>query len=249
MALLSGDSSVRSQVLPSVWVGYTLPRSDIMGEELPFRGMISTKEKVPQEWMDEMFGTFQNGSLVNFYDRYLGRTLTTHNHEQILLKANEILKKDLPELTLPDDRLMAMAAVDMAHNADEYGHHLFQTACFLKEQNQLPKECRFMFWRKINPALYEEKELFETVQKSLSEPTKKIPQVWAQEAFYKWMYTDDFSLYRPSMEKMATLEFILAKDGMIFLERAVQNYIHEHREPAYRHRPRPRRCVWRENRE
>ena len=245
MAILSDDSPVRLQILPSIWAGYSLPRSVIMGEELPFKGSISTKENVPQEWLDEMFGSFQNGSLANFYDKYLGKTLSTQNQEQILLKANKILKEGVQKISETDDLFLTIGAIDVAHNADEYGHHLFQTACFLKEQNQLPKECRFMFWRKINPTLYEEKELFETVENALSEPVKKIPHGWAQEAFFKWIHMDDSKAYLSQMEKMAALEFSLAQKGTIPIERAVKNYLHEHHEPTYHRRSYPRRHSWR----
>ena len=44
--------------------------------------MISAQD-VPQEWTDEMMNTFQNGSLADFYDRYLGRVLTEKDHEKI----------------------------------------------------------------------------------------------------------------------------------------------------------------------
>ena len=245
MAILSDNSSVRSQILPSVWAGYTLPRSQIMGEELPSEGMISSKENIPQEWLDGLMKAFQIDSSASFYDKYLGGVLNERNHEQILLESNKILKQDVQELTPTDNLLIAIMGMDVAHNADEYGHHLFQTACFLKEQNQLPKECRFMFWRKINPALYEEKDQFEQVEKSLSELTQKVPHKWAENAFYRWVHTDDSTAYLTQMIKMAAFEFLLAEKGMMPLERAVRNYIHEHHEPSYQRRLHLRRRNWR----
>ena len=91
MARLPGDSAIRSQILPSIWAGYTLPRSEIMGEELLFKERISASD-VPQEWMDEMYEAFQSGSLVDFYEKYLPRSLSIKNHEEILLEANKVLK-------------------------------------------------------------------------------------------------------------------------------------------------------------
>ena len=243
--MLSSDSPIRTQVLPAIWKGYTLPRSVIMGEKLPFEGMISTEEKVPQEWLDQMMNTFQNGSLADFYNKYLPHTLTERNHEQILLKANSILTEGFKELTPSDDRLLTIAAADLAHNADEYGHHLFQTACFLNEQNQLPKEARVVLGRKINPSLYKERELFETVEKALEEPTRKIPHKWAQIAFYNWMKHNDSDEYRAHMQRIVELEFISAHFGTLPLERAVRNYIHEHQEHRYKHRTYTRRRSWR----
>ena len=245
MTVLPNDFPVRTQILPSVWKGYILPRSLIMGEELPFKGVVPNEENVPQEWLDGMVNTFQNGSLADFYDTYLPKTLSLNCQEKILLRANSILKKRPEEWDFSSEPLIEIAAMDIAHNADEYGHHLFQTACFLKEQNQLPKECRFMFWRKVNPALYEEKELLEVVETTLREPCKKIPREWAQGAFYKWLKTDDSSEYLAQMQKMAALEIILAESGDMLVKRSISCYVHEHTSPAYQHRLRPRRRSWR----
>lgn len=245
MALLSDDSSVRSQVLPSIWRGYKTPRAQIMGEELPFKGMISAKG-IPQEWIDEMVRTFQNGSLADFMEKYLGRTLTEKDHEKILLKADKILKVGLDDISESDDPLMAILAIDLAHNADEYGHHLFQTACFLKKHNQLPNEARFVLGQKINPALYSDEESFGKAEKALLEPTRKIPHKWAQSAFYEWTKTNDsVDCYLAHMKEMAAAEIVMATKGLMPVERAVHNYVREHHEPAYCHRPRPRGRQWR----
>ena len=245
MAILSDGCFMGSLVLPSVWKGYVLPRSVIMGTELPFKEMISAKG-VPQEWLDKMVNVFQNGSIANFYDKYLEKTFSTQDHEQVLLEADEILKTDdLKKWHVPEDPLIAIASIDIAHNADEYGHRLFKTACFLKDQDQLPKECRFMFWRKINPALYEEKESFEIVEKALFEPTQKIPEIWTQNAFYKWAQTDDSAHYLSQMEKMAALEFALANNGQMPVDCAIKNYVHDNRVFSNRNKHRPPRRSWR----
>lgn len=238
MARLPDDSPIRSQILPSVWAGYTLPRSEIMGEKLPSKGAVSSSN-VPQEWMDEMFESFQNGSLIDFYDKYLGRSLTQKNHEEILLMANNLLKGNVRDLTLPNNPLILIAAMDIAHNANEYGHHLFQKACFLKEQDQLPKECKFIFWRKINPSLYDEKE-FKIVQKKLSE--QKVPQQWVVNAFYQWLEKDDSRDYQAHMQKISELEFCLDKEGLMPVERAVRDYCNRyptlHGRPYHARQPR-----------
>ena len=244
MAILSDDSSVRSQVRPSVWCGYKTPRAQIMGEELPFKEMISAKG-VPQEWADEMVRVFQNGSLADFMEKYLGKILTEKDHEKILLKADKILKVGLDDISESDDPLMAILAIDLAHNADEYGHHLFQTACFLNKQNQLPNEARFVLGQKMNPALYPDKESFERAEKVLLEPTRKIPHRWAQAAFYEWTKTTDSADYLAHMKEMAATEIVMATMGLVPVDRAVHNYLHEHREPAYHRRPRPRYRNWR----
>ena len=248
MAILSDDSPVRAQVAPAVWVGYKTPRHEIMGEKLPFKDAISA-QGVPQEWTDEMMNTFQNGSLADFYDKYLGRTLTEKDHEKILLKADKILKIGLNGVMPNDDPLITICAIDLAHNADEYGHHLFQTACFLNEQNQLPKEARFVLGRKMNPSLYPEKEAFEEAQKLLLDPTHKIPHAWAQRAFYDWVKTNDSAEYQAHMSEMVALEFVMAAKGTMPVERAIQSYIRAHHEPAYKHRPHSRRHNWRGGRE
>ncbi len=245
MPSLSPDSFMASLFLPSVSRGYALPRSVIMGETLPYKGMISARKNIPQEWLDEMMNTFQNGSVAEFYDKYLEDIFSIQDHEQVLLEADEILKTDVQKLHLPENPLLAVAGVDVAHNADEYGHHLFQTACFLKEQDQLPKECQFMFWRKINPSLYEEKDLFETVEKALCEPSKKVPKTWQQNAFYKWANTEDSAAYLSQMRKMAVLEFILENKGRIPLDYAIETYVHNHHVPFRRNRPCPPRRNWR----
>ena len=244
MTILSDDSPVCAQVAPAVWIGYKTPRFEIMGEKLPFKDMISA-QGVLQEWTVEMMNTFQNGSLADFYDKYLGRILTEKDHEKILLKADKILKMGLSDVAPTDDSLLTILAVDLAHNADEYGHHLFQTACFLNEQNQLPKEARFVLGRKMNPSLYPEKEAFEQAQKLLLEPTRKIPHAWAQSAFFNWVKTNDSAEYQAHMKKMVALEIVMAAKGTMPVERAVQSYIRTHREPVYRHRQRPRRHNWR----
>jgi len=248
MAILSDDASIRSQILPSVWRGYETPRAQIMGEELPFKEMISAKG-VPQEWADEMVRTFQNDSLADFYDKYLGRTLTEKDLEKILLKADKILKSGLDEISESDDPLMGILAIDLAHNADEYGHHLFQTACFLNKQKQLPNEARFVLWWKMNPALYPDKESFERAEKALLEPTQKIPHKWAQAAFYEWTKTTDSADYLAHMKEIAAAEIVMATMGLMPVERAVHNYLREHYEPTYRHRPRPRYRNWRSREE
>lgn len=245
MPILSPDSFMGSLFPLSVCRGYTLPRSDIMGETLPSKGIISTKKNIPQEWLDEMMNTFQNGSIAEFYDKYLENVFSIQDHGQVLLEADEILRTDVQKLHLPEDPLLAVAGLDVAHNADEYGHHLFQTACFLKEQNQLPKECRVIFGRKINPALYEERELFKTIESCLVEPTKKIPKEWRQGAFYKWVNTDDSAAYLSQMKKMAALELILANNGLIPVNCAIENYIHTHHVPFRRNRPCSPRRSWR----
>jgi len=244
MTILSDDSSVRAQVASAVWVGYKTPRHEIMGEKLPFKDMISA-QGVSQEWTDEMMNTFQNGSLADFYDKYLGRVLTEKDHEKILLKADKILKTGLSDMAPTDDPLLTILSIDLAHNADEYGHHLFQTACFLNDQNQLPKEARFVLGWRMNPSLYPEKEAFEQAQKLLLEPTHKIPHEWAQKAFYKWMRTNDSAEYQAHMKEMVALEFVMSAKGTMPVERAIHSYIRAHYKPAYRHRQRLRRHNWR----
>ena len=246
MAVVLADSFLGALIPPSIWKGYTLPRSVIMGEKLPYQGMVLVKG-VPQEWTDEMMNIFQNGSVAEFYDKYLENIFTIQDHEQVLVEAEEILRTDLQKLRPFADPLIAVASIDIAHNAYLYGHHLFKTACFLKKQKQLPKECQFVLGRKINPGLYDygEKEQFNQVVKFLAEPAQKIPHSWTQEAFNQWTKENDSSDYLSQMKKMATLELVLAEKGKMPVEYAVKNYLHEHHEPTYRRRSYPRRQNWR----
>ena len=93
--------------------------------------------------------------------------------------------------------------------------------------------------------MYKERELFETVEKALEEPTRKIPHKWAQGAFYDWIRNNDSDEYRAHMQRMVELEFISAHYGTLPLERAIRSYVHDHQEPQYKHRPRVRRRSWR----
>lgn len=241
MAIVPNDSAVRFSIFPSVWAAYTLPHTEISGQKFASEGVVSTKHNIPQKWLDGMFEVFQNGSVADFYDRYLGRTLPLKEQEKILLNANKILTADAGDLPTLYDRLPVIAAIDIASSAYVYGDCLFQTACFLEDQGKLPKECRFMLARKINPAFYKEKELFETAQHALSEPMKKIPDHWMHEAFAKWVKKNDASdEYLFQMQKMAALNMLSSCAKYMPVECAIKEYVR--RNSPVRHRSLYSRC-------
>ena len=245
MAKVLADSLMGSLVPPAIWKGYSLPYSVIVGEKCPVKGIIPCPKNVPQQWLDEMINAFKNGSAADFYDKYLGKVFDIQDHEQILVEADEILRSNGKDLPLPQNPIIALASVRVAYNASMYGDHLFQTACFLKEQDQLPKKCQFMFQRKINPAFYEDGKLFKTVEKALSEPAKKIPPIWGQNAFYNWAEKNDDGTYLSQMINTSIMELLLEKNEWVFVDCAVRDYIKDNRERAYQRRPRPSRRSWR----
>ncbi|MBO7483590.1 MAG: hypothetical protein J6T55_00495 [Alphaproteobacteria bacterium] len=245
MAILSDSSSIFTQILPSIRKGYQLPRHIILGKKLPSTGIIETTDnRISQEWIDTMLDTFQNGSLADFYDKYLNHVLTEKDHEKILLRAHEILKNTQPINPLDT---IDLAAADIVHNAYEYGHHLFQTACFLDEYNQLPKECQIVLRKKINPALYESNDLFETVEQALSKPMQKISQELLKKSCIRWVLENNAYPYMSQIKHMTSLEFPLAEYGHTFIKNAVSDYQKQCRlkEHQLRRHQRPIRRTWR----
>lgn len=206
MSILQKDAPVFNSVLPAIGKSYTMPQMVARNESYTYA------PPTPKKWVKKLFEDYTNGTPANFYDTYFPQLqLGGAEQEKILLAADSILKGVPPECFISpvDTCLVGAEAIRLAYNADVYGHNMFKKACFLNEQNQLPKECQILFERNINPSLYEEKELFTKVEESLSKFSPKILDQWKQRSFQKWLRTGNSEKYVQHMTRMRDVEDLL----------------------------------------
>lgn len=215
-------------ILPSVWGGYDKPRSEIIGETLEYEGIVETSPdpRINQEKVKDLVNIFQNGSVGDFCGRYLSRFMDSEEHKKILQVAQDILTKNLKvALEQPNSTLVKLAGMDVAHNAMEYGHRMFKTACFLEEVGQLPRELRFVLGMKINPAFYTEQEKFDLCEKMLETPMKKISPNLTQGAFDRWIVRTGEYGYIDCLQTCSKIEFLLAKHQPKMLKDGIEDLI------------------------
>lgn len=213
-------------ILPAVWRGYDMPRSEISGKLYKTQG-ISVKPNnspISQGSIDTAIETFQNGSVADFTGIYLSKFMNTEDHRKSLLLAQDILTSNVrTALKKENSYFVKIMALDIAQNALEYGDRLFKTACVLERSSQLPTALRFMFWAKMNPAYYREANYFETSERLLKEPLKTIPDAIKSSAFDSWMRKTESREYLSWMSEYACIEALLDEHQPNLLSKTITN--------------------------
>lgn len=185
---LSDDSAVRLQVLPSVWLGYCKVfykfKNNSICEDLS--QFLQDGRDVSKEKADVIAHDFFECSLHDFCVKHLDRVLKEDSHQEILVKAQEIIKSGSVQPVSEKDGLVQLLACKVALNAHDVSNHMLSEACFLNQYNALPPEGYEVLKRGISPVLYEDHDFYVKAQKSLKQATQNAPEERIYDSFNQW---------------------------------------------------------------
>ena len=244
MHTLPDDSSVRSQVLPSVWAGYKEPSCKPATEMVAqISQAFQEGYNLPKEEADKLSTDFWTGSIHDFCVQHLSEKLTDEDHVKILQTANDFVKNGTNVRIDENEKdLIKLLAAKVVLNAHQRANHAMSNACFLNEQGRLPKENIFMLQKGISPIFYEKDEFDRS--ELLKNEVRGVPEDRFLDSFSSWMNHAGIR-YMLVLHQMGGLLNDMKYTNALILKKSLESRAKGERRGRYRHRLRPRRRSWR----
>lgn len=242
---LPDNSPVRSQVLPSVWVGYKEPSCRPVTEMVAqVSQAFQEGYNLSKEEADKLSTDFWTGSIHDFCVQHLSEKLTDEDHVKILQTANEFVKNGTNiRIDENEKDLIKLLAAKVVLNAHQRANHAMSNACFLNEHGMLPKENIFMLQKGISPIFYEKDE-FDSSE-LLKNNVHNVPEDRILDSFSRWMNHAGMR-YMPVFNQMGGLLNDMKYTNALILKKSMESRAKGERRVRYRRRLRPRRRGWRE---
>ena len=244
MHTLPDDSSVRNQVLPSVWAGYREPSCKPITEMVAHVSQAFQEGyNLSKEEADKLSADFWTGSIHDFCVQHLGGSLTDEDHVKILQTANEFVKNGTNVRVDENEKdLIKLLAAKVVLNAHQRANHAMSNACFLIEWDRLPKENIFMLQKGISPVFYEKDEFDRS--ELLKNKVQGVPEDRILDSFSRWLSHAGMR-YMPVFNQMGGLLNDMKYINALILKKSMESRTKVERRAHHRHRLRPRRHSWR----
>ncbi len=247
---LSDDCVLRLQVLPAVWLGYRGTFNKFKDNSVSecLSQVLQLGRDMPEEKADEIAHDFFEDSLHDFCVKHLDRVLKEDSHQDILMKAQEIIKSGIVQPVSKKDGLVQLLACKVALNAHDASNHMLSEACFLQQYNALPPEGYEVLKRGISPVLYEDHDFYNKTQKSLKQATRNAPEDRIYDSFNQWFLRWGCKCI-PTFKQSTALIHDMRNFNALIVKQAVLNCGLKQRHPHSIRRPRPVNPSWRRERE